>query len=130
MRMSHSLRGEIDYRAVRHKATMQYSWEPLYPGLQAKLDVMRSSLGVDFFCADFVVPVAGGEPVFLELNPGGQFLFLDHKAPGMEIASRFCSFLVYGETGRYREFPRLGDTPLRQGDAEIERFPEPGVMHS
>ncbi|WP_243840465.1 MULTISPECIES: ATP-grasp domain-containing protein [Xanthomonas] len=131
MQMRHSLLGEIDYRAVRHKTTMHYEWISLYPGLQAKLDVLRSSLGIDFFCADFVVPIAGGEPVFLELNPGGQFLYLDDKSPGMDIAGKFCSFLVYGKTSRYREFPRLEEKPVAvQSGTGVESFPESGVACS
>ncbi|WP_179456536.1 hypothetical protein [Xanthomonas arboricola] len=131
MQMRHSLAGEIDYRAIRHKTTMHYDWVALYPGLQTKLDVLRSALGVDFFCADFVVPVTDGEPVFLELNPGGQFLYLDDKCSGMEIASKFCSFLVYGQTSRYHEFPRLSERPVvLQGEAVIERVPASGVACS
>ncbi|MCD0245511.1 hypothetical protein JWH11_04750 [Xanthomonas melonis] len=131
MQMRHSLLGEIDYRAIRHKTTMHYEWIPLYSGLQAKLDVLRSALGIDFFCADFVVPIAGGEPVFLELNPGGQFLYLDEKSPEMDIAGRFCSFLVYGETGRHQEFPRLEKEPVVvQDKTRVGSFPESGVACS
>ncbi len=115
MRMSHSLAGEIDYRAVRHKTSISYEWIAPPDGLCDKLDVLRSAMGIDFFCADFVVPSDGGEPVFLELNPGGQFLYLDQKAPGMAIASRFCSLLVNGDAGGYEEFVD------RAGGADRER---------
>ncbi|MCC4632669.1 RimK family alpha-L-glutamate ligase [Xanthomonas dyei] len=128
MQMRHSLEGEIDYRAIRHKTTMRYDWVPLFPGLQAKLDALRSVLSVDFFCADFVVPVGGGEPVFLELNPGGQFLYLDEKAQGMEIASKFCSLLVYGRIDRFMEFPRLPQSPaVSDGRARARCSSESGA---
>ncbi|KUF36012.1 ATP-grasp domain-containing protein [Xanthomonas phaseoli] len=130
LRMRHSLEGEIDYRAVRHKTTLRYDWVPLFPGLQAKLDALRSVLGVDFFCADFVVPVGDGEPVFLELNPGGQFLYLDEKAPGMDIASKFCSFLVYGRIDRSLEFPRLRKVPAVSEDSAGSGYsPESGLAY-
>lgn len=104
VKMTHELQGEIDYRAVRHKTKITYSEFALPADLAEKLDRLRKRLAIDFFCADFVMPADGGEPVFMELNPGGQFLYLDEKVPGLDIARKFCSLLVYGDTVNYQEF--------------------------
>jgi len=104
VKMTHELQGEIDYRAVRHKTKITYSEFALPAELAEKLDRLRKRLGIDFFCADFVMPADGSEPVFMELNPGGQFLYLDEKVPGLDIGRRFCSLLVYGDTLNYEKF--------------------------
>ncbi|MBO9880742.1 hypothetical protein [Xanthomonas sp. D-109] len=104
VKMTHALDGEIDYRAVRHKTTITYAETALPPALLVKLERLRQTLGIDFFCADFLVPADGGEPIFIELNPGGQFLYLDQKLPHLDIARKFCALLVHGAIARYREF--------------------------
>ncbi len=42
---------------------------------------------------DFIV-TTGGEWVFLEINTGGQFLWLERDIPGFPLLDAFCSFLV------------------------------------
>ncbi|MCW0387968.1 ATP-grasp domain-containing protein [Xanthomonas sacchari] len=106
VKMTHALEGEIDYRAVRHKTAITYAETALPDGLLAKLERLRQTLAIDFFCADFLVPADGGELVFIELNPGGQFLYLDQRLAQLDIARRFCALLVHGATARYQEFER------------------------
>lgn len=121
VRMTHGMPGEIDYRAVRHKTEIAYSLVALSRTLMQKLERLRRKLAVDFFCADFVTPVDDGEPVFIELNPGGQFLYLDDKVPGLDVARKFCSLLVHGATDRYREFssPVAASAPSTVGEAPV-----------
>ncbi|MXV05687.1 MULTISPECIES: ATP-grasp domain-containing protein [unclassified Xanthomonas] len=120
VKMTHTLEGEIDYRAVRHKTTITYAEAVLPDELIAKLERLRRTLGIDFFCADFLVPADGGEPIFIELNPGGQFLYLDQRLAQLDIARKFCSLLVYGATARYREFPKpVAASPSAQAPARV-----------
>lgn len=98
VRMRHDMKGVIDYRSVRHKTKIRYEQVPVTSSLQGKLDLMSNRLGIDFFCADFLEHPDGGEPVFVELNPGGQFLFLDQHVPGLGVLPRFCSLLAHGHT--------------------------------
>jgi hypothetical protein len=60
-------------------------------------DLMRR-LGLVFGCLDFIVTPAGRH-VFLEVNPMGQFLFLEHLCPEVRLLGPFCDFLIaHGRT--------------------------------
>ena len=78
---------------------------------QACLRLMRS-LGIVFGCFDFIVTPAG-EPVFLEVNPAGQFLWVEEACPDLPLLAPFVDFLL----ARRRDF-RWTPTPgfIRHAD--------------
>jgi hypothetical protein len=58
------------------------------------------AFGLNFGCFDFIVPKGGGEPIFLEMNPNGQWLWVQSKTGqdiGEAIAGQLirCSYLDY-----------------------------------
>jgi len=65
---------------------------------QACRRLMRS-LGIVFGCFDFIVTPAG-EHVFLEVNPMGQFLWIEESQPEIRLLAPFVDFLL----SRRRDF--------------------------
>lgn len=63
--------------------------------LKTKLNAFIASLGIDLASADFAL-TADGEFVFLDLNPNGQWLFLEAGWPASRAGAKFCSFFVKG----------------------------------
>jgi hypothetical protein len=57
------------------------------------------SLGIVFGCFDFIVTPAG-EHVFLEVNPMGQFLWIEEAQPEIRLLAPFVDFLL----SRRRDF--------------------------
>jgi hypothetical protein len=58
-----------------------------------------------FGCIDVIV-TPQGEYVFLEVNPQGQFLWVEQRAPSIPLLEKFCKFLC-GEAGVAFEDKRL-----------------------
>lgn len=58
------------------------------------------ALDLRFGCFDFAVDHEG-TPFFLEVNPGGQFLFVEEYVPQLHLLDAFVSMLVEGSP-RYR----------------------------
>lgn len=48
------------------------------PELKTRLDLYMKSLGLNFGCFDFIVPVTG-EPIFLECNCNGQWYWVEQR---------------------------------------------------
>jgi hypothetical protein len=63
--------------------------EPVAAGVR---DLMRR-LGLVFGCIDFIV-TPQGRHVFLEVNPMGQFLWIEHGNPRIRLLAPFCEFLL------------------------------------
>jgi glutathione synthase/RimK-type ligase-like ATP-grasp enzyme len=82
--------GRIDWR----KAGDEVSMEPgdIPPHLADLCLKLMNSLGLVFGCFDFIV-TPEGEHVFLELNPAGQFLFVE-RLTGLPLLDAFCDFLI------------------------------------
>jgi glutathione synthase/RimK-type ligase-like ATP-grasp enzyme len=59
---------------------------------RACLRLMRS-LGIVFGCFDFIV-TPEGEHVFLEVNPAGQFLWVEEACPDLPLLAPFVDFLL------------------------------------
>lgn len=64
---------------------------------RACLRLMRS-LGITFGCFDFIVTPEGGH-VFLEVNPAGQFLWVEEANPGIPLLAPFVDFLLSRDPG-------------------------------
>lgn len=56
---------------------------------------LMQSLGIVFGCFDFIVTPAG-EHVFLEVNPAGQFLWVEEAHPDLLLLAPFLDFLLSG----------------------------------
>jgi glutathione synthase/RimK-type ligase-like ATP-grasp enzyme len=85
----------------------------------ACLRLMRN-LGIVFGCFDFIVTPAG-EHVFLEVNPAGQFLWVEEANPDLPVLAPFLDFLL----SRRPDFRwRPGPGAIRHADyyaATLER---------
>jgi glutathione synthase/RimK-type ligase-like ATP-grasp enzyme len=92
---------QLDWR--RNQYAVHYSPEVLDPGLASTLVDMNTRLGLDFGAYDLIV-TPDGEPVFLEVNPMGQWLWLE-KAAEVPITETLVEHLL----GRA---PELGTAPL------------------
>lgn len=76
---------------------------------------LMSKLGIVFGCFDFVV-TPEGELYFLEVNPMGQFLWLDEEDPEILLLDAFCEFLVQGR----RDFSWQPSSSSIRYDAEFQ----------
>lgn len=56
---------------------------------------LMDRLGIVFGCFDLLV-TPQGEHVFLEVNPMGQFLWVEHHQPSLLLADAFCEMLGQG----------------------------------
>jgi glutathione synthase/RimK-type ligase-like ATP-grasp enzyme len=56
---------------------------------------LMQNLGIVFGCFDFIVTPAG-EHVFLEVNPAGQFLWVEEASPDLLLLAPFVDFLLSG----------------------------------
>ncbi len=85
---------------------------------------LMKRLDLNFGCFDFIVDELG-DIIFLEVNPAGQFLWLEEINPDIRLLAPFCAFLTQGAEGwrpdRSAAFPALADI---SGTAELEKFTE------
>jgi glutathione synthase/RimK-type ligase-like ATP-grasp enzyme len=61
--------------------------------IQSKCLEFCARMGIVFGCIDIVVDKSG-EYIFLEINPGGQFLWKEKSAPDILLLDTFCRFLA------------------------------------
>ncbi|MCC5094605.1 MULTISPECIES: ATP-grasp domain-containing protein [Xanthomonas] len=61
--------------------------------VQEKVGLLMSRMGVEVACMD-LVPDKNGVYHFLDLNPSGNWLFLETNVPDSNILSKFCSYLA------------------------------------
>lgn len=69
----------------------------LAPALETRCRQLMERLGLVFGCLDFIV-TPEGEPVFLEINQMGQFLWLEELDPELRLLDAFCAMLSQGRT--------------------------------
>lgn len=81
----------IDWRARPRKEL--FSPHEIPETLANKCRQMLSELGLRTGSFDFICK-PDGEYVFLELNPAGQFLFIEQFCPELKILDAFCHFLA------------------------------------
>lgn len=63
------------------------------PELHDRLRAYMQAFGVNFGCFDFLVPEGGGVPVFLEMNPNGQWAWVQ-KRTGQDIGRAVADLLL------------------------------------
>jgi len=88
-----------DWGQLVHKATT------LPPNVAQQVLNLMSRLGLVFGCIDFVV-TSDGRLVFLEINPNGQWMWLE-QAASLPLLDRFTELLIKGPHERHSERGRL-----------------------
>lgn len=81
-----------DWGRLAHKATT------LPPVVERQVVALMDRLGLVFGCLDFVV-TRDGRLVFLEINPNGQWVWLE-QAAGFPLLDRFSELLITGAHAR------------------------------
>ncbi len=69
-------KGALDWRQLTVEDGVQWQPDALSAGLKKKVVRLTAELGLSFAALDFIVPKSG-EPFFLELNPAGEWGFLE-----------------------------------------------------
>jgi glutathione synthase/RimK-type ligase-like ATP-grasp enzyme len=112
--------GRLDWRKSYHELRM----EPceIAPDLAARCRAVLQALDLVFGCFDFIVR-PDGEPVFLEVNEMGQFLFVEHYAAGVPLLDAFTELLAQGrkDFAWSRETPRIRYQEVRPEVEEMRR---------
>jgi hypothetical protein len=86
----------FDYRiGFYQKDHLKYGAIEVPAPLKKKMIDLMDSLRINFASADFALQ-ADGDWVFLDLNPSGQWLFLEEGCPESRIGQKFCSFFANG----------------------------------
>lgn len=63
--------------------------------IERKVKALQKRLNIAFGCADFVVD-RDGNAYFLEINQGGQFLFMEENERSLPLLRAFCAMLMEG----------------------------------
>lgn len=84
----------IDWRCATDPDALEYSACELPEAITHKLLTLMRSLGLLFGCVDMIL-TPNGEYVFLEVNPNGQWYWVEEKT-GLPIASSIARLLARG----------------------------------
>lgn len=115
----------FDYRiGFYQEKHLRYEAIPVPAILKAKMIGLMGLLRINFASADFALK-ADDEWVFLDLNPNGQWLFLEDGCPESRLGQKFCSFFVDGHLdadaeNRFPSFAQYGESDA--GKALREAF--------
>lgn len=63
------------------------------PDLVDRMHAYMAAFDLKFGAFDFITPKGGGEPVFLEMNPNGQWAWVQHRT-GQDIAQAISRHLI------------------------------------
>lgn len=86
----------FDFRVAFHqKDHIRFEPVPIPDAFERKLLRFMATMKLEFASTDFA-RTADGELIFLDLNPVGQWLFIEHFSPHIKIGQKFCSFFVRG----------------------------------
>jgi len=83
----------LDWRKARENIKME-SYLPS-PKLKALCLELTHSYGLNYSAIDLIV-TPEGEIVFLEINPGGQFIFVEILIPEFKMIDKLCDCLQFG----------------------------------
>jgi hypothetical protein len=98
----------IDFHLLGEPGTMKVEPIALTAREEARVCGLVNALGLEFATADFAV-AENGQYVFLDLNPSGEWLFLEVIYPDAQLLARFCSYLCFGDVEAGPAFPSLAD---------------------
>jgi hypothetical protein len=88
---------------------LKYEAISVPPALKKKMIDLMRALRINFASADFALK-ADGDWIFLDLNPNGQWLFIEDGCPESRIGQKFCSFFVNGRVDASEEdFPSFAE---------------------
>jgi glutathione synthase/RimK-type ligase-like ATP-grasp enzyme len=73
-----------------------------------RICALVKAMGLEFATVDLALD-ENGQYVFLDLNPSGQWLFLEVLCPNAQLLPRFCSYLCFGDVEAGPRFPSLAD---------------------
>lgn len=95
MRMTSSSAGttEVDHRIGLSNGSLRYEAFDVPNAIKALLNAACSEFGIVYASCDFA-QTASGDLVFLDLNPAGQFMFLESFVPEIRIMNCFADFLA------------------------------------
>lgn len=88
-----SVEGRHDWRRARSALAVEVGELP--EAVARGCRALMRRLGLIFASFDFIV-TPEGRHVFLEVNPMGQFLFLERLCPELTLLDRFCELLATG----------------------------------
>ncbi|TWJ21279.1 MvdC/MvdD family ATP grasp protein [Micromonospora endolithica] len=94
----------VDWRGENHLPYGPY--KPLPDDVVAKVQRMLDRLGIVYAAIDFIV-TPDGEHVFLEVNPGGQFMWMQHDL-GLPLGETVADLLLAGDPYRRGEVTQVG----------------------
>lgn len=83
--------GRLDFRS--NYAGMRLARCALADDVKAMCKAFMARAGIVFGCFDFIV-TPSGQVHFLEVNPMGQFLWLEERLPDLPLLDAMCAFLV------------------------------------
>jgi glutathione synthase/RimK-type ligase-like ATP-grasp enzyme len=97
--------------------------------LDRRCRALMRRLGLVFGCFDFIV-TPQGEPVFMEINEMGQFLWIEEINPEIKMLDSFCKFLIHGRPDFHWSSTRDALTYLEFRDPGLRRQEEhDAVVH-
>ena len=99
---------DIDFHLLGTPGAIKVEPIALTAHEEARFCGLVNALGLDFATADFAVD-ENGRYVFLDLNPSGEWLFLEVLYPDAQLLPRFCSYLCFGDIEAGPAFPSLAD---------------------
>lgn len=91
-------RTQLDFRDF--SAPIRYEAETLSPELEARCRAFVHGYGLQYGAIDLIV-TPDGRHVFLENNPGGQFLFVEQLVPELRMLDALADRLIAGAHGRH-----------------------------
>lgn len=95
MRMTSSskVNSEVDHRIELSNGSLVYEAFEVPAAIKMLLNAACGEFGIVYASCDFA-QTASDELVFLDLNPAGQFMFLESFVPEIRIMNRFADFLA------------------------------------
>lgn len=120
-RITQNNKQDVDYRSVISTAGggVTYTPVPFPDRLAIQVRHMMRDMNVQFASMDFAED-KDGKLVFLDLNPGGNWLFLDSAGP-RSLLQAFCCYLAFGTVDeRAKQFPTYADH--RKDLEDMKRF--------
>jgi hypothetical protein len=88
-------RAELDWRRALSTDGLSWTRDALPPATEAKARALLAELGLVYGALDFIVTPDGDEPVFLEVNPAGEWGWLERDL-GYPIGDSLAEALVAG----------------------------------
>lgn len=114
---------ESDWRAASNGGVRYEQVTVPQDVLDKSLALMRS-LGIAFGCLDFIVDKSGSYH-FLEVNPSGQFLWVEAVLPQSAMLDAFCNFLLQAGAPGTDAGPRVSMLEFQQWRAEAGEADSP-----